>query len=181
MMLRRLRHAEQRIQLRQQALQGATFAQHLEETHRLLFCECAFKFRPDTLGDQCFHFTGLHERAHQYLRLVRNRIAEARGKARHSQHPQRVFGERRRNMPQNAALEVGRPVEQINQPAGGIFGHRIDSQVTAREILLQRHIRPGVHRKPLVTLAALALGTRQRVLLLGLGWRNTGKSAPTIL
>ena len=48
-----------------------------------------------------------------------------------------------------------------------VHRHRVDGQVTATQIVFQRHIRRGMKRKPGVAAAALALGAGEGIFLFG--------------
>ncbi len=71
-------------------------------------------------------------------------------------------------MTQDAGLEVSRTVKRIDELASLVLGHGIDREVTPLEVVFERHVRRGIDRKALVAAPALALGARERVLLLGL-------------
>ncbi len=105
---------------------------------------------------------------HQRQRLVGDAKTErriARGEARDAQHAHRILGERGRNMAQHACLEIARAAERIDQAALVVLGHRVDRQIAAFEILLERHRRIGREHEAVIAAPALALGARERVFL----------------
>jgi len=57
-MLGRLRHAEQRVQLRQHPRQRPALAQHLEEPQWAPLAERTLDLRPHPLGHQLFKLAG---------------------------------------------------------------------------------------------------------------------------
>jgi len=173
--LRRLRHAEQRIELRQQHAQRAAGAQRLDGGTRLRFAERALDLAPHALGHQRVDLARAGDLAHQGQRLVGDAEAqrrEARGEARHAQDADRVLGERRRDMAQHAALEVGTPAVGVDEPSVGGARHGVDGEVAPREVLLQRDRRREVGGEAVVAGRDLALEARQRVLLVRLGMQE---------
>ena len=60
------------------------------------------------------------------------------------------------------------PCGSISAPSL-VLGHRVDGQVAAREVLLERDAAVGVELEAVVAGAGLALGARERVLLVRLG------------
>ncbi|MNZ75431.1 hypothetical protein D3C78_939080 [compost metagenome] len=167
----RLRYAEQRIDFRQQHRQRATVAQHLEEHVRTRFHQRAGDFLPAALGGERFELARAGQLTHQRQGFVRDTEAErriARGKAGDTQHAQGIFGECRGNVAQQAGFEVALAAVGIDHPAVLVLGHGVDGQVAAHQVVFQADVRAGVEGEAAVALAALALGTRQGVLLAGL-------------
>ena len=72
-------------------------------------------------------------------------------------------------MPQHARLQIARAAEGVDQAAVRILGDRVDREVAARKVLIQRHVGRGVEDEALVAAAGLPLGARQRVLLSSAG------------
>jgi hypothetical protein len=69
-------------------------------------------------------------------------------------------------MPQQAVAQVALSAERIDQRAAvGILRNRIDRQVAALQVLLERHIGREQRLEAAVARSGLALGTRQRVFL----------------
>ena len=118
--------------------------------------------------------------------LLRDREAEpliARQKACHAQYAQRVFAEGTRDMTQHTRLEIRQATIGVyhlalTRRAVERFGHGIDGQVATNEVLFQRHIGAGMHAEADIPVAGLALGTRQRVLLLGLRMQEDREVPP---
>src|SRR3989344_8764173 len=71
-------------------------------------------------------------------------------------------------MAQNTGLEISRAVKRIDELASLVLGHGVDREVAPLQIIFERHVWRGVNREALVATTALALGARERVLLLGL-------------
>ncbi|MNL49239.1 hypothetical protein D3C87_1721580 [compost metagenome] len=67
------------------------------------------------------------------------------------------------------ALAAIRVDDRADQLAGIVHGlrHRVDGQVAPDQVVFQRDIGRAVEREALVAGSRLALGTRERVLLLG--------------
>src|SRR5690606_6283736 len=91
----------------------------------------------------------------------------AGGKAGDAQYPQRVFGKGRRDMTQQAGLQVLLPPIGIDDLTLVIHGHGVDGQVAALQVLLQGDRGIGVEGEAAVAVTTLALGSGQRVLLAG--------------
>jgi hypothetical protein len=109
--------------------------------------------------------------AHQRQGFLRDRKAAcgiARRKARDAQHAHRILGERRRHVAQHAPLQIRRAAERVDQRAVRVFRHRVDGQVAAAQVVLERHLRRRVERERVIAAAGLAFGPRQCVLLAGL-------------
>jgi hypothetical protein len=88
------------------------------------------------------------------------------GEARDAQHPHRVFDERRRDVPQGALAQIALTAERIDQRAAvGILRNRVDRQVAALQVLLERHVGREQGLEAAVARAGLALGAGQRVFL----------------
>ncbi len=68
-------------------------------------------------------------------------------------------------MAQDAGVEIALALIWIDQCAVIVERHRVDRQVAARQVLLERDVRRGVRDESLVTGRRFALGARQRVLL----------------
>ena len=98
--------------------------------------------------------------------------AIARGETRDAQHAHRILGERGRHMAQHARLEIARAAERIDEVAVVVLGDRVDREVAALEILLERDRRIGREDEAVVAAPALALGARERVFLARLGMQE---------
>ncbi|MCY1313029.1 hypothetical protein D9M70_635130 [compost metagenome] len=100
-MLGRLRHAEQLIQLRQPGGEGATVAQHLDELVRARLHQGAGNFFPAAFRSQGVKFAGFGDVSHQLQGFLGHGEAQwciARGETRHPQYPQGILGEGRGDM-----------------------------------------------------------------------------------
>ena len=120
----RLRHAEQRVDLRVDHLQRAAVAQHADEDVGAGFAQRLLGFRPDALGHQRVGLAVGDHLPHQRQRLVGDAKAErrvTRGETRHAQDAHRVFGEGLRHMAQQARLEVALAAVGIDDVAGAVL------------------------------------------------------------
>ena len=84
-------------------------------------------------------------------------------------------------MAQHALAQVPLAAEGVDQRAVAAFGHRVDRQVAARQVLLQRDGRVGVHDEAVVARRALALGARQCVFLVRVRVQEHREVAPHLL
>ena len=119
---------------------------------------------------------------HQRQRFSRDgEIGETRGKTRDPQNPHRVFDKRIADMAEQARLEIGAAVERIDHRTGQFAvgthfaRHRVDRQVAAREIFFERHVGRVEELEAVITGRRLALGARERVLLVRLRMQEHGK------
>src|SRR5690606_33710051 len=125
---------------------------------------------PAALGGQVLQFPGLGQLSHQRQGVRRDTKTQrciAGGKAGDAQYPQRVFGKGRRDMTQQAGLQVLLPPIGIDDLTLVIHGHGVDGQVAALQVLLQGDRGVGVEGEAAVAVTTLALGSGQRVLLAG--------------
>ena len=168
-------------ELRHQHPQGAAAGQGLEVDLRPGLAERLLGLDPHPLGHQVADLAAFHQAAHQLTGLLGDGEAEpgiAGQEARGAQHPQRVLDEGRRDMAQHAGLQVDQAAVGVDQRAIGALGHGVDGQVPAGEILLQGHLGTGVDHEAGVTVAGLALGARQGVLLVGHGVQEDREVTP---
>ena len=94
--LARLRHAPEPIDLGQQPRKRTTAPQHLEHAARARLHQSPRELLPDAFGHQRIHLAGLDHLAHQRLGLVRDaEVGEARRQPRQAEDAHRVFGEGR--------------------------------------------------------------------------------------
>jgi hypothetical protein len=70
-------------------------------------------------------------------------------------------------VPQAPRGEILAAAAGVDQCAIRRLGNRIDRQVAALQVFLQRDRRGGIEREAMVAMASLALGARECVLLLG--------------
>ena len=78
-------------------------------------------------------------------------------------------------MAQQTRLQIVLAAERIDDFTGGGFGHGVDGQIAARQILLQRDLGGGVKGKAGIAGRGFALGARQRVFLVRLRMQEHGK------
>ena len=71
-------------------------------------------------------------------------------------------------MAQDALLEIALAAIGIDERAVLGLRHGVDRQIPPAQILLQRDVGRRMHGKSLISTPALALGARERVLLVGL-------------
>ena len=71
-------------------------------------------------------------------------------------------------MAQQALVEIALASERIDQLPILIFGHGIDGEVAAGQVLFQRDVGRGMEDETVIAPARLALGARQGVLFLAL-------------
>ena len=173
-----LRHSPQALDLGQQARQRTALAQHVEHPRRPGFHQAARQLLPDAFGHQRIDFAGRDHAAHQHHRLGRDaEVGKARREARQPQDAHRVFGERLADVAQQLCFEVAAPAVRVDQRAVLGLRHRIDRQVAARQVLLERHVGRGVESEAAVAGRRLALGAREGVLLLRLRVQEDGEVA----
>ena len=105
--------------------------------------------------------------AHQFRRRrIQRKIRQHRRKPRRPQNPQRIFGERRRHMPQPLAPQIAAPVERIDHLAASLVqSDGVNRQIAPRQILLERHLRRGMKNKAAIAAPDFALGARERVFV----------------
>ena len=75
-------------------------------------------------------------------------------------------------MAQDSVVEIRTPVERIHEVAVFVLGHRIDSQIAARQIVLEGDIGRCEHLETPVSMAFLAFGAGESVLLAGIGMQE---------
>ena len=168
----RLRHPPQAVQLGQDARQRAAGAQHLEEHRGALRAQRPDHLLPHPLRHQGIDLATGHHLAHQGHGLVghaKTQRRQAGGKARHPQDAHRILDEGRRDMAQQACLEIPPAAVGVDQMTGLVACHGIDGQVAPLQVLLQRHLGRGMKDKAVITGRGLALGARQGMFLVRLG------------
>src|SRR5690554_7803952 len=109
---------------------------------------------------------------HQPPGLVDNGKAELPitcKKTRRTQYAQRILDKGCRDMAQHPGLQITETAIRIDQLALPVLGHGIDGEVATRQILLQGDVGAGMNDKAGIAMTGLALGTRQGVLLVGMG------------
>jgi hypothetical protein len=166
---------ERAVGFRQDARERPAFAQHRDHARGPLFHEAAGKLLPDALGDQRVGFPGVHHAAHQLESLGRHREAEARREPRHAQDAHRILREGLAHMAQHSRAQVALAVVRIDERAVLGARHRVDGEVAALEVVLQRDVGGGMDREALVSGPGLALGARKRVFLVRLGMQEHGE------
>ena len=167
----RLRHTEELLQLREDARQGAAVAQHFKKTHRALFTQGVFRLLPHPFRHQRIHLAIRHHLFHQLVGGVGNMkapLVKACSIAGDAQNPHRIFGEGVGDVAQFALLQIVATIEGVDQIAIAILGHGVDGQVAALEILFQSDVRVGVKAEAVITRCGLAFGAGEGVLLFGL-------------
>ncbi len=167
-----LRYTEECVDLREDALERAAFAQHFEVGAGGGLAQRLVCFLPDSLGNQRVHFAAGDHVAHECERARIDTKAErrvARSESRHAQYADRVFDECRRHVPQGARVDVALAAVGIDENALGGLRHGIDGEIAAREILLERHLGAELHRESAIARGDLALAAGERVLLVGVG------------
>ncbi len=121
MPLRRLWHAVQGIELREDHAQRTATAERLEIDIRPRLTERAFGLLPDPLRDERVDLTGSGDLCHQLAGLIGDSKAEigvARGKARDPEDPHGILHEAFRHMTQQTRLEVTAATVRIDDLAG---------------------------------------------------------------
>ena len=133
MVLRGLRHAEQRIDFREQCGERAAVAHHLDEHLRVGAAYGKLDFREHPLCSEVREFAACRDSAHQGEGLRRYTEAAA-GKSpretRHPQHAQRILAEGRGHVTQNAGSQILEAPVRIDQRAIAVARDGIDGQVT---------------------------------------------------
>ena len=114
--VRPLRHTEQRTCLRQESCQGTAFAQDLEHARRPGFHQAFCQFLPDPLGDQMIDFAAGNHGAHQRQRFRRDReFSEARRETGEAQDAYGIFCESWADMAQNFGPQIALTAEGVHQ------------------------------------------------------------------
>ena len=178
-----LRHAVERVELREDARERTRGAQRAEPRGGRGLAERALRFLPDALRDERVRLARGDHRAHARGRLRRDREAErleAREEARDAQDPHRVLVEGVRHVPQLPRLEVRAPAVRVDQRAIGVARDRVDREVAALEIVLERDVGRVVQFEAAVAGAGLALGAREGMFLAGLGVQEHREVAPDL-
>ncbi len=183
MPLRRLRHAEQRVDLGIDALERAAVAQHREERARRRFAQRLLGLLPHAFGHQRVHLAPRHHAAHQRHRVGSDPKAErreARGEARRPQHAHRILDEGGGDVPQHPRFDVALAAERVDQRPAGRLRHRVDGQIAPREVLLERHLGSEFDGESAVAGCDLALEPRERVLLVRVRMQKYREVAPDL-
>jgi len=176
-----LRHAEKGVDLGKDDRERTAVAQHLEIDIRPALSERPLGFLPDPLGNERIELAGCRHPAHELACFVGNgeaQVGEAGREPRHAQHAHGILDESLRNVTQDAVLEVAAAAVRIDDLARGTLGHRIDREITASEILLERDVRREMRDEAAVAGRDLALEARERVLLVRFGMQEHGELAP---
>ena len=167
-----LRLVEQGVELGRDFLQRAALVQYLEHPRRARFHEPARQFLPHALGNERIDFAARHHGAHERFGFGRDVEAEARGEARDAQDAHRVLGEGRAHVAQDAGAQVLGAVERIDEVAVLVARDRVDREIAAREVLLERHVGRRMELEAVIAARGLALGARERVLLVRFGMKK---------
>jgi hypothetical protein len=165
----RLRHAEKRVDLGQQRGECPATAKRHEKARRSVFHERARQFPPDAFRGQLRQFPAGNDASHQRLGFRSDDEPQPRCEACDAQHAQRVLGKRRAHVPEHARAQIGFTTVGVDKSAVLVARHGVDGKVAPREVGLECDVGRRVEGKSVVSDAALALGTRQRVFLVGLG------------
>lgn len=81
-------------------------------------------------------------------------------------------------MAQQSRLEITLPAVGIDEVARGALGHGVDGEVTAREIVLERHIGGEGRLETTIAGGDLPFEAREGVLLVALGMQEYGEFPP---
>jgi hypothetical protein len=179
---RRLRHAEQRVDLRKHGRQRAALAQHFEE-----HVGCARSparvasparrvpapARPPRRPRPCRASAASCPGAMREAQVAGSapRAARCAGSA---PGPPTKAGETWRN---TRASRSAQPSPGIHEAAVGRARDRVDGEVAALQVFFERHLGRGVHHETPVARRRLALGARERVLLVGIRVQEYGEVA----
>jgi len=167
---RRLRYTEQRIDLRKDHRQCTAGAQGLEEHLRVRLGERALGLLPDALGNERARLAASDDATHEREGFVRHTEPESRktcGEACHTQDPYRILDEGFRHVSQPARREIRLPAIRVDERAVLVLRHRVDGQIAAPQVLLERHGGGELRGETAVTRADLALLAGEGVLLMG--------------
>jgi hypothetical protein len=154
----------------QQDGERTAVVKNVEEHRRFGFAQRALHLAPHPLRHQRVDLAiGDHE-AHQFARLRREPEAQGAQTCREAgdaQYAHRVLDKSGRDMTQQALLEIVPAPVGVDQRAVGAARHRVDGQIAALQVLLERHLgrEPGLEAA--VAGGGLALQPRQRVFLTG--------------
>src|SRR5699024_239325 len=123
-------------------------------------------------GGQMLQFPTGDKLMHELPSLVGNGKAElaiTRQKACRTQYAQGILDKGYRNMTQHPGLQIFESPIGVDEFALPVLGHRVDSEVATRQVLLQGNVGAGMNDEAGIPMAGLALGTRQSVLFMGVG------------
>ena len=84
-------------------------------------------------------------------------------------------------MAQQAQTQIGLAAVGIDNQAIGILSQRIDRQIAAQQILLQRDVRGGIAGETGIARTRFTLGTRQRILFPAFRVQKYGEIAAYLL
>ena len=173
-----LRHAEERVDLGEHSRESAAVSQHFDVCRGIVLAERLGGFLPHALGLQGLDLAARHDLCHQLLRLGRDGKTELREpgrEARDAQYAERILGECGRDVAQHARREIALASPWIDQRAIRRPRDRVDREIAALEILLERHRRGGIELEAGVAAADLALGARERVFVAGARMEKDGE------
>ena len=131
---------------------------------------------PHALRNQLGNLAVINELFAQHQCLGHHhKFGESRSKSRYSQHAQWVFGKCVADMPKHFRFNVARAAKWIDKLVDGVDyvtmnleRHRIDGEIASLQISFECDVRRRVKCKPRITTTALALGSRERIFLVGL-------------
>ena len=178
MVLGRLGHAPQAVDLRHQALQRPAGAQHLEQAARTRLHEAAREFLPHPFGHQCVDLPLLHHAPTQRQGFVgHGEVRPTRGKAGQAQDANRVFGEGLADVPQGLGLQVGLAATRVDQGPVLVLCDGVDGEVAPAQVLFQGDGGIGMEFKAVIAACGLALGAGQGHFLTRLRVQEDGEFA----
>ncbi len=176
-MPRSLHAREQRVDFGEQPDERAAVAQHVDHARRMGLHQAARELLPHAFRREFRELSGLRQRAHQRERLRRDGEREARGEAGDAQHAQGILGECRRHVAEDSRPQVRFAAVGIDERPVLVARHRVDREIAARQVLAERHVGRDEELEAAVAAAVLALGARQRVLLVRLRMQEHRKIA----
>ena len=124
-------------------------------------------------------FAVLHHAAHQGIGVVGDMEPlgrKAGSKAGRAQHPYRVFGEGGGHVPQHTVIQIVHTLVRVDQLSpGGFFGHGVNGQVPAQQVLLKSDAGICAGFKAGIAVPRFTFGARQCVLFLTLRVQKYGE------
>ena len=122
------------------------------------FHEPAREFLPHALRNERVDLSVRHHLAHERFGFGRDVEPEARGEAREPEDAHRVLAEGRAHVTQQTCAQVIGAIERIDEVAVLVARDRVDREIAAREVLLERHVGRRVELEAVIAAAGLAAG-----------------------
>ncbi len=175
---RRLRDTVQCVDLWEDHSQRAAVSQGLKEDIRTRLPEPAFRLLPNALGHKSVDLARGDHIPHQHESLFGYRkaqVGESGSEPGHAENPDGVLHERIRNVPQQSVFQILLAPVGIDDLPRGTFGHRVDRQIAAPEVLFQSDIGRKPRRESPVSGGHFSLEAGEGVFFLCLRMQEDGE------